>query len=994
MKSRFFLISFFLCLSLPAPVFAQDNVPLRASERDGYSRLILGWKKNVKYTLSRLENGKLIATFERGANINPSLIDFSKLDNIASLELLSKNPLKLAFVIPKSSDVRDFKIGSRVVFDIYDPKDKSESFPLPPKKEKPKEEKPRKVKLEELKPAPPAIVLVPEKLAVEKAKPQISTPPPPKLNKKLEEAVKDETHVISVQSIKSVPLAVFESYGDLWVVLGGDSDHVLPALNSPKAELFSKFKYHDLGNYSAYKMSLPDQPFKMKAKGGGLVWDIIMGANVKEQPSVKMNWSLLDKTALRSGKLFIPLENIVGAVDANDPITGQVLKIITVSDAPKYNIDFMSYVDFDILRSPVGLAVRPKVDDLQVKIINGGVEISRPSGLAVASLKDIGEAHMFLERAARKQVTKTNEGGTASNQSNSNFFRFNDWAMGDASELNKNENILLSGMNDKSDARKVEDLLALGKMFISHGRGAEALGYFNYAEAELPRLSNSAEFIALRGLSKAMDWKSDAALNDLSFKGLDDYDEVKYWKSYVLADLGDWRQAASILPDNYKPIYNYPEQIANRLALALAEVNLRDGKVAKAKELMSLVESHKNSLFPPQKAALKYLQGEAYRQNGKLAKTMELWEELAEDKDDLYRTKSRLALAILLENEGKIKNNEVIDRLERLRYAWRGDELEAQVHYLLGKAYFKSGNFVKGLAIMRDAASVAGDTALGRRITSNMSAAFSDFFLKRDMKDATALDAVTIYEQFSELTPVGSDGDLLVQKLAEHMVRADLLGRATKLLRHQVNHRLKGLEKIRVAIRLAAIELIDKNPQRAMNALGSAASALNNIADSQVKSALINEIALLKIRAYSQNKQYDKALSLLENIAVNQDVNRLRADVAWQAGYWEEAADALGAVIVDEHISMTRPLSQNQQSLILNRAIALSLANDRIALANMRKKFSDLMLQTNKSHQFEVITRPRHSSSLANRQTLLSIVSEVDLFKNFLDSYRSNQEEK
>ncbi len=87
-----------------------------------------------------------------------------------------------------------------------------------------------------------------------------------------------------------------------------------------------------------------------------------------------------------------------------------------------------------------------------------------------------------------------------------------------------------------------------------------------------------------------------------------------------------------------------------------------------------------------------------------------------------------------------------------------------------------------------------------------------------------------------------------------------------------------------------------------------------------------------------------------------------------------------------------KKLSLDQINLILNRAIALNLDNDRIALANMREKYSAIMLESNKdkARQFEVITRPRRSALLDNRDALKDAVSEVDLFKDFLESYRNN----
>ncbi len=1028
MKRYFFLTSLLLCFLFAAPLYAQDNVPLRTGARDGYSRVTLGWTEKVTYSLDETGDGVLIITFDRSAKIDTTEADFSVLDNVSAIKVVSTNPLTLSLNVPESSKVRGFKIGKRIVLDIYDPSDPKEAKSFKkahskktenddPKIEKAVAKKPASKKnsphseVKKLAATPPAFVLVPENLP-ERSEPdkehkkaekkpenkhaapehntEHNTAPSPAVQKKLASAVQEEHHVISLRATKSIDMAVFENHGELWLVMGGLSSYVIPGLNSATPEIFSHFQPVSMEDGMAYHMTMPKTPLRIKAKGGGLIWDIIMGAKVKEAKSIKPVHRTENSPDSHGKKIFWPLEAVRNIVDLTDPITGKILKVVLVEDSTQFTGALSSYVDFDVLRSPVGMVIRPKVDDLHVEMTGDGIEIYRSSGLMLASSKDTDEARMFSERNEAKARAASHGGsGHAGQTHKNNFFRFDEWQLGPARDLGRNENILLAGMKGKSDSRRIEDLLALGKMYLSHGLGAEALGYLNYAGEELPGLNESPEFVALRGVAKALDWKSDAALEDFLFEKLDNEDEVKYWKSFVLADLGDWQQAAKTLPNHYKPLHDYPHNIGYRLALVLAEVNLRDGKVHAAEGLMALVEQHESELLSPMKASLKYLRGEAYRQKKQKDKTKKLWKELTQDKDDLYRTKAGLALTILLEKDGKITNDEVIDRLERLRYAWRGDELEAQVNYWLGDAYFKDKKFIKGLSIMRDAAAIAGDTALGQRIASYMGKTFTDLFLGEDLKTISAVDAVSLYDTFSELTPVGAQGDTLVQNLAEHLVKADLLGHATKLLGHQVDHRLEGKEKLRVAIRLAAIELINKDPQKAMNALGKATDTLNFLSDTPEKEKRKGEIALLKIRAYSQNKQFDKALSLIKKLDPSENASRLKADIAWQAGYWDEAAESLNDVLSDENISMTRPLSQEQSDLILNRAIALSLSNDRIALGNMRAKYSDLMLQTHKAHQFEVITRPRQSSALADRETLLSVVSEVDLFKDFLDSYRA-----
>lgn len=992
-------------------------MPLRAGARDGYLRITIGWPETVNYTVARENPETLIIIFDKAASLDSSEVDFSKLENISALQIISSDPLKVSLKVPAKSDIRDFKIGKRIILDVYDPpasapqaetktpeQPKPKSQPeekaasvetkLEEKSEKPKEVEKSK---ESAPPAkPPAFVLVPEQLnkpvqsEVKKEQEEAESESEKTLAEKaarmeiLEQAVQEDRHIISLRSTNSLPLAVFESYDNLWLVMKDRSGVNKPGLSSPTPDIFDAFRVSSAeDDIRIFQTNFPNPDFNIKVTEGGLIWNIVISDKISpgEPQKAERFKDAVNKVVWRLG-------SALDVVDVPDPVTGETLKVVMVEDSADFAGGAQSFVDFDVLNSPMGLVIRPKVDDLQVLRTEDGIEIFRESGLNISSQTDIREAQLYNQRLEQQQVT-ANESGSADDTQKEIFFRFNEWRLGDFSEVEENERVLLSSMREKSDARRVEDILTLGKMFLSHGLGAEALGYFHLAEDELPELEGSAEFKALRGVSKALDWQSDAALRDFLDPQLDEEKEVKYWKSYVLADLGDWRQAVSVLPPTYKPIYEYPDPISTRLSLVLAEVNLRDGRVDAAQELMDMAAKHEDKMIEPMKAYLQYLRGEAFRQKKEKAKTKELWEPLTKGNDDLHRTKAGLAMTILLLNESEINNENAIDRLERLRYSWRGDDLEAQVNFWLGKSYFEEENFIKGLSIMRDAVAIAGTTDLGQRITKEMTDTFTNLYLGGKLDEISAIDAVAIYDQFSELTPVGDDGDKVIQRLAERLIDADLIPRAAKLLSHQVEHRLEGEEKMRIAIRLAVVQLVDEKPQQAIDALAQAEEIVKTLPEER-RTGKEREIQLLKVQSYLQNKEYDRALGFLDRLEPGPDTNRLRADVTWQAGYWDDAAIALDEVIIDEDISLTRPLTQEQASLLLNRAIALNLSNDRVALSNMREKYSDLMLQTHKANQFEVITRPRNNTTLADRDTMMSIVSEVELFKDFLDSYRAS----
>ena len=102
----------------------------------------------------------------------------------------------------------------------------------------------------------------------------------------------------------------------------------------------------------------------------------------------------------------------------------------------------------------------------------------------------------------------------------------------------------------------------------------------------------------------------------------------------------------------------------------------------------------------------------------------------------------------------------------------------------------------------------------------------------------------------------------------------------------------------------------------------------------------------------------------------------------------QDAADALQDLITDEIIDPSKPLTPQQADMILNRAVALNLAGNRVALENMRQRYSDMMKKTDRARLFDVVTRPRKTSLLADRDTVQGLVNEVDLFKDFLEGYR------
>src|SRR6202044_2188695 len=97
-------------------------------------------------------------------------------------------------------------------------------------------------------------------------------------------------------------------------------------------------------------------------------------------------------------------------------------------------------------------------------------------------------------------------------------------------------------------------------------------------------------------------------------------------------------------------------------------------------------------------------------------------------------------------------------------------------------------------------------------------------FLAGKGASLSAIDALALFYDFRELTPIGRRGDEMIRRLADRLVAVDLLDQAADLLQYQVDNRLEGAAKAQVATRLAVVYLMDHKADRALAALRSTRS--------------------------------------------------------------------------------------------------------------------------------------------------------------------------
>lgn len=944
--------------------YAQDAVEIRGSDHDGYSRLVIEWPESVSFETQK-NTDQIILRFEKPATINLEGVNQKTLRNIGGVSASSNDNLVLNINIANGAKYRDFKIGKRIMLDVYDSEGKPDQAAAksdtPPNKTEPEVEKettppPSDENLDAVAP-----------LATEQKTQETITP----------KITGQQPHLITISSMQSVGMAVFERAGFLWLILDRGDLKTAPVISGPNKDSLPALEKIDIGNNGvAYRMAKPDG-YYFYGEGGGILWRLVLSPNPRDSKSVT-------PIVTPESNVLWPMMNAAKLIEFKDPIVGDMITVSTVTQSSDFAGAARQYVEFETFESPVGLAFAPRADNVTAQKNKDGVLISKPNGLAVSPMRDTAAATIKDDITREEEIFNAQDNPNMINA----IYDFDRWKMGGIKALDNNRRVLMSGLGDKKGAAKAEDLITLAKLNIANDRGPEALGLLRIAANELPGIDESPEFISLRAAASTLSVRYEEALKDFQTPSLTKYNETNYWKAYALAGLEDWVQADKTMPNDFRSLEGYPNPIREPITLRMAEISLRAGKVNMAQDLLESLERDFPKMSVARQSAWKYLNGELERQKENFDVALDNWTPLLTGDDDYYRAKAGLSVTRMQLDRQKITPEKAIDRLESLRYAWRGDELESLINYRLGEVYIANNDYLKGLSVLRNAISISPNAKITEEITNYMTTTFRQIFMAGELEKVSPIDAVSIYEEFKELTPIGAEGDLLVQNLAERLVDMDLLSRAASLLDHQVTHQLKGEDRAKVAIRLAAIRLLNNQHDGALAALDTAQNTIRE-GSGPADPFKTQEIKLLRARALSKLNRSNEALAVLKNMKEDKDVIKLRADIAWSSGQWDVAADAFGKLILSENISKSAPPSEYSADLIINRAIALNLAGERGALDNIVRDYSDVMQQSERAQIFDLVTRPRTLGLLDNRDSISSLISEVDLFGEFLENYKN-----
>jgi tetratricopeptide (TPR) repeat protein len=480
----------------------------------------------------------------------------------------------------------------------------------------------------------------------------------------------------------------------------------------------------------------------------------------------------------------------------------------------------------------------------------------------------------------------------------------------------------------------------------------------------------------LRAVANIMLRRGTEALKDLSGPAITAREDAGLWRALAQVQQSKWPEAreglnalsgaAAALP---LELQRYAFQEAVRAA-----VEVRD--FGTAASLLSEFDTLGPS--PQSDADLTLLKGRTMEGLGRMAEAMTLYHAAAESPDLPAAARGRLREIALRQAVGDLTRADATLALEKLTTQWRGDETEAEALQVLGRLYAEDGRYRDAFTVMHTALEVYPQSEMTRRIQDEAAVAFESLFLGNKGDGMSAVDALSLFYDFRELTPVGRRGDEMIRKLADRLVSIDLLDQAAELLQHQVDHRLQGAARAQVAVRLAVIYLIARKPDRALAALRTSRSG-------DLPNEMRNQRLLLEARALSDTGRPDVALEVVASMQ-GREVERLRADILWKARRWRETGEQIEKYYGERWRDFA-PLAESERADVMRAAIGYALGEDAIGLDRFRTKYAPKMAEGPDRRGFEVVTAPMNTNA-PEFADIARVVASTDTLDQFLRDIR------
>lgn len=702
------------------------------------------------------------------------------------------------------------------------------------------------------------------------------------------------------------PHAVFFHNNAWWIVVSGAYTVELPTVLKPEKTRLESMDVHSTSDYTIIfiRSSIPFSATPSMEEGRFVItFKKAMETRPNPLPDTCM------PTATRS-TFHIPIT----AAERLIPITwdGEDYLIATANLANKSVYDGKDFPDFQVIRALQGGAIYWKKDDLTAKLEQNSISIS-------GNLSETTHEQFFQARPAFP-IGSLFEGFDPLT------------AQERRAELEKQ-------IKDVLVENSIPEHVELAWIHLGFGNGPEAFSILQGLLHERPWLARVAFIKGLVGIAQTLCYRYDDASDTL--KPFAYQPEAK--AIYALAQSFD---TDSKDPEFYmaqlRPLSGVLMNLPENLSEKFLDMVLTAALTNKNYEVLELYTKKDFKPKNPYYLALFELSSIAvaiHQKNPDAEKRLK----------KLLKNKHSPQVATMAEFEWiqyrllkqKIKPKNAIKRLESLRFAWRGDDLEYRITKFLASLYWSQKQFYKALLLYRK---------------------MEDYFPLQTTQDQTAdlfpegvrlyftqspppplMESLSFFQEFGDYAPNTTEGDELMIAGTKRLADIGLFTEAARILKKYFDKK---------------VTISADQPERAARLIYQIASYYAQDRDLQKTVKILQMIKTwpptygvkatdLLARAYLGLDQEEAALTTVGDDPAH---SYLKGTIYFNQKKWDQSAEAY-----EKALSTPLPDAQKSETIV-NLAICYALLHDTERLQLLKTGFSTFMEKTADKDVFNFLT--------------------------------------
>ena len=760
--------------------------------------------------------------------------------------------------------------------------------------------------------------------------------------------------------------AVFRRGDAVWVVF--DNEAVLKLPDTIKdGNVIQDVQWTHNDGFTAMRITAPTAG-SLSVQNDGLVWRVRLGGRPLDNNAAQVNVVRDDSTGVPGLNA-----NLAGATKIawiRDPAVGDRMAVIPARAPVKNLVTARTTLEATFASTAQGVVVTHMTPDVKVAVDGDLIEVSRPQGLTLSAIDPNARPDdSRLEYKSALYPALMNPDWSAVPPEGF-LARYNDLQAAAADEAS-------AGLGAPTKAR-----LSLARFLIGQGLSFEAQGALDLLTKQSPRALDDPQVRGLRVVAKMLSGRYADATGDLSAAQLVADPASRLWAGYAETKAGHYADAVKDFKAGMKAAGEFPVAWRTRLGAAYAYAAMQTNDLATAQTMIGFATSQPAE--PLDRLAAFLIDAQIIEASGDHLRALGVYSAVSRASDDRIAAPAMMHAAMLSYQLRKADAQKTLATLASLRYRWRGDDTELQLVANMGQIYLSEGRYRDALEVLRSGNQTFADKPQAIQIQASLNTAFRNLFLGGMADGLQPIEALGLFNDFKELTPIGADGDEMVRKIVRRLVDVDLLDQAAELLDYQINHRLDGVAKSSVASDLAAIYLMDRNPQKALETLWNTRTTL-------LPKDVMSERRVLEARALDDLNEPDKALDAL-GPDTSPDADDVRADIFWKQQDWPKAASVLEKRLGDRYKTDTA-LSLSEESQVIRAGVAYSLAKDQPSLTRLSDHFGKFADKASSSDAMRVALAPLDAGPISAKSFALAAAS-TDSFAGWVAGMKKRFREK